>query len=111
MSGEKAGVITLEVELMKALGRGKRVRFDMSWGNLLVLPISGDMLTVGRFKMKVMQGPASDETLLDRPAVVTGNGAPGVWRCRLDTAEWAHVETLASLLSKHPDLSNVQVLP
>lgn len=110
MRRKKAGVITLEVELKKPLNRRSLVRVDLRWGDMLDLPISGDVISIDRFNLKVVRGPASNETLLDQPQAVTRLTSPGCWYCHYDD-DWIAAERLISGLSRDPHCLSVRVLP
>ncbi|MFE0472476.1 hypothetical protein ACFW2V_12770 [Streptomyces sp. NPDC058947] len=109
MRRKKAGVITLEVELKKPLDRKNLVRIDLRWDDMLDLPISGDVIAIDRFDLKVVRGPVSDEALLDQPQVVTGALSPGHWYCHYDGDRIA-AEKLITELSHDPRYLDAQVL-
>lgn len=96
------GVITLHVEVQKPLGRKKLIQVDLTWEDMLDLPISTDELTIDRYTVTVVQGPRSDEELLDRPRLaVDPKSGPIHWTCRYD-GEWVRVENLIQQLKKDP---------
>ena len=106
---KKQGSITVEVEVVKSLGRSKKVQLDLSWEDMLDLPITGDGLSVDRFELTVVRGPMSDEMLLDQPQLAfSGDGEPACWSCRYD-GDWIQPEVLVSQLRKDPRVLRARV--
>src|SRR5690606_15754888 len=62
-----AGVVLLEVELLKALSHQKKVAVEVAWPDMTSLPLSGDTMQLDRMKVQIGRGPADDDTILDSP--------------------------------------------
>lgn len=107
---KRQGVINLEVEVMKPLSRKRLIRLALSWDDMLRLPISGDTVTVGRFSLKVVRGPASDEMVLNHPTtVIDPDRGPTHWYARYDGA-WARAEELVAAFASDPRHLSAEVL-
>jgi hypothetical protein len=77
---------------------------------MLRLPLSGDIVTVGRCGLKVVHGPASDEMLLNSPTVaVDPYFAPPYWYAMYDEV-WTSAEGLAAAFAGDPRHLSVEVL-
>lgn len=109
-TGECRGVIDLEVEVTKSLSRARLIHLALRWGDMLRLPLSDDIVTVGRFELKIVRGPASDEMLLNSPtAAVDPSCAPIRWYARYDST-WARAEELAAAFSADHRYLSAEVL-
>jgi hypothetical protein len=110
---ERSGVVALEVELKKPLGRSKLILVDLFWDDMLSLPVSGDSLTIGVFTVKVIRGPASDEMLLDQPSTALLSAAhrgPVRWYCRHE-GPWLRAETLMNGFCEDRRYLSARILP
>lgn len=101
------GIITIQVEVLKALSRKKLILLTLTWEDMLNLPISGDELQLDRHTLKITQGPLSDETLLNRPQAAAG--PENRWLC-IYAGEWVRAETLAGEFRKDPRVQGVELV-
>lgn len=84
-----AGVILLEIELLKPLSRMRKVALELAWENMLDLPLSTDKLQIDRLEINLTLGPADDETILDAPNSLQDF----TWQGTYDSGEWVATET------------------
>lgn len=108
MGQNKSGIIVLEIELAKPISHDKAVRIELKWGDMRQLPLSGDSLDVDRAKLTVLQGPASDETLLDAPNSIEHGS---VWKCRYDNAEWMTAVAFTQILRNDQFVRSIAIVP
>lgn len=93
---KNAGTITVEIELEKGLSRSRRIAVEMKWDDMLSLPISRDLLQIDRTEIELLNGPASDEVILDRPNSLPHFTWQGIYRNK----EWMSLNDFARILQK-----------
>lgn len=93
---KNTGVITVEIELNKALSRSRRISVEMEWDDMLNLPLSSDRLQIDRTEIELLNGPASDDAILDRPSSLTHFTWQGIYR----NTDWMHLNDFARTLQK-----------
>lgn len=103
---KRSGEITVEIELEKSLSHGRRVSIKMDWEDMLDLPLSTDRLSVDRVEVELMNGPADDEVLLDRPNSLVDFTWQGIFRNK----EWLTIEAFTQTLRQDRRVREVRVL-
>lgn len=103
---KQAGVITIEVELLKPLSRMRKVAIELAWENMLDLPLATDRIQVDRADISLTTGPADDETILDRPNSLQDF----TWQGTYDSGEWISAETFISTVRHDPRVLNAKAI-
>jgi hypothetical protein len=101
-----AGVVLLEVELLKALSHQKKVAVEVAWPDMTSLPLSGDTMQLDRMKVQIGRGPADDDTILDSP----GSLMDFTWQASYDGGEWIAAQTFAATVNKSPNVTSARIL-
>jgi len=89
---KRAGVLTIEVELLKPLSHAKKVAIELAWDDMLDLPLSTDKLQIDRMEINLTRGPADDDTILDAPNSLQDF----TWQGTYDSGEWVSIETFTA---------------
>lgn len=100
------GVILLEVELLKASSRQKKVAVEVAWPDMLSLPLSGDSMQLDRAKVDIGRGPADDDTILDHPQTLTDY----TWQASYGGEEWISAQTFATLVQRSPNVISARII-
>jgi hypothetical protein len=103
---KRPGVLLIEVTLPKPLSKFRRVAVELAWPDMLDLPLSNDELQIDRATVKVVRGPAGDDTLLDAPNSLQDFTWQGLYECD----EWISAETFAALVRNDPKVLSVKAL-
>lgn len=103
---ERAGVILLEVELLKALSHQKKVAVEVAWPDMTSLPLSGDTVWLDQAKVDVGQGPADDDTILDKPLEL----GDFTWQASYDSPEWIEAKTFAAMANRDPHVISARIM-
>lgn len=101
-----AGVVLLEVELLKATSRQKRVAVEVAWPDMLSLPLSGDTMQLDRVKVDIGRGPADDDMILDAPQSLSDF----TWQASFGGDEWISAQTFATTVKHSPNVINARIM-
>jgi hypothetical protein len=105
-NAKRAGVITIEVELLKPLSRMRKVALELAWEDMLDLPLSTDKLQIDRMEINLTLGPADDGTILDAPNSLQDF----TWQGTYDSGEWVAVETFIANARHDRRVLNVKAI-
>jgi hypothetical protein len=103
---KRAGVVLLEVELLKATSRRRKVAVEVAWPDMLSLPLPGDTMQLDRVKVDVGRGPADDDTILDSPQSL----GDFTWQASYGGDEWISAQTFASTVTKSPNVISARII-
>lgn len=88
-NSKRAGVLAIDVELLKPLSHARKVAVELAWDDMLDLPLSSDKLQIDRMEINLTRGPATDEVILDAPNSLRDF----TWQGSYDSGEWVTAET------------------
>lgn len=103
---KRAGVVLIEVELLKALSRQKKVAVEVAWPDMLSLPLSGDSMWLDRAEVSIGAGPAEDDVILDAPQSLKDF----TWQASYDGGEWISAQNFASLVKNSPHVLSARII-
>lgn len=104
---KRAGVLLIEVELLKPLSRQKKVAVELAWPDMLSLPLATDTLQLDRAQVVLTRGPADDDVILDSPQSLTDF----TWQGSHDSGEWVSAQTFAAMVNKDPHVLGARIIP
>jgi hypothetical protein len=103
---KRAGVLLIEVELLKPPSRHKRVAVELAWPDMLSLPLLKDTLQIDRAEVCLTAGPADDETILDSPQSLTDF----TWQGSFDSDEWISAQAFAVMANKDRNVLSARII-
>lgn len=103
---KRAGVLLVEVELLKAISHQKKVAVEVAWPDMLSLPLSGDSMQLDRAKILIGTGPADDDTILDSPQALPDF----TWQASYDGSEWISAQTFATTVKHSPHVISARII-
>jgi len=103
---KRAGVLLLEVELLKPLSRHRKVAVEVAWPDMLALPLSGDSMQLDRAVVSIGRGPADDDTILETPERLTDY----TWQASYHGEEWISAQAFATLVQKSPNVLSARLI-
>lgn len=104
--GKQAGVLLIEVELLKPLSLHKRIAVELAWLDMLSLPLPTDTLQIDRAVVVLTAGPADDETIMNSPQSLTDY----TWQGSFDNGEWVSAQAFAAMVNKDRNVLGVRII-
>jgi hypothetical protein len=103
---KQAGVLLIEVALVKPLSRQKTVAVEVAWPDMTSLPLPTDTLQIDQAEVYITAGPADDDTILTDPLSLKDR----TWKAVYDSNEFISAQTFAAMAKKDRNVLSARIL-